>query len=135
MFTQCHGDLEHRVQALTPRPVRSTAGVERSRNLIEVATDRCQLRNRTLESGELLSWLLRVRQVKQVTGLSRMTLYRLELAGEFPQRRQLSKNCNLARDRANPQYRRLRRMDVLTLVAYGFPGRLSFIAAARSEDR
>lgn len=28
----------------------------------------------------------------QVTGLSRMTIYRLELAGEFPKRRQLSKN-------------------------------------------
>jgi prophage regulatory protein len=28
----------------------------------------------------------------QLTGLSRMTIYRLELAGEFPKRRQLSKN-------------------------------------------
>jgi prophage regulatory protein len=28
----------------------------------------------------------------QVTGLSRMTLYRLELAGKFPERRQLSEN-------------------------------------------
>lgn len=35
---------------------------------------------------------LRVRQVVQLTGLSRMTIYRLELAGEFPKRRQLSKN-------------------------------------------
>lgn len=35
---------------------------------------------------------LRVRQVIQLTGLSRMTIYRLELAGEFPKRRQLSKN-------------------------------------------
>jgi prophage regulatory protein len=35
---------------------------------------------------------LRVKQVMQVTGLSRMTIYRLELAGEFPKRRQLSKN-------------------------------------------
>jgi prophage regulatory protein len=35
---------------------------------------------------------LRVRQVMQLTGLSRMTIYRLELAGEFPKRRQLSKN-------------------------------------------
>jgi prophage regulatory protein len=35
---------------------------------------------------------LRVRQVMQVTGLSRMTIYRLEIAGEFPKRRQLSKN-------------------------------------------
>jgi prophage regulatory protein len=35
---------------------------------------------------------LRVRQVMQMTGLSRMTIYRLELAGEFPKRRQLSKN-------------------------------------------
>jgi predicted DNA-binding transcriptional regulator AlpA len=28
----------------------------------------------------------------QATGLSRMTIYRLELAGEFPKRRRLSKN-------------------------------------------
>ena len=28
----------------------------------------------------------------QLTGLSRMTIYRLEIAGEFPKRRQLSKN-------------------------------------------
>lgn len=26
----------------------------------------------------------RIRQVMQLTGLSRMTIYRLELAGEFP---------------------------------------------------
>jgi len=35
---------------------------------------------------------LRIRHVMQLTGLSRMTIYRLELAGEFPKRRQLSKN-------------------------------------------
>jgi prophage regulatory protein len=35
---------------------------------------------------------LRIAQVMQLTGLSRMTIYRLELAGEFPKRRQLSKN-------------------------------------------
>ena len=35
---------------------------------------------------------LRIRQVMQLSGLSRMTIYRLELAGEFPRRRQLSKN-------------------------------------------
>jgi prophage regulatory protein len=35
---------------------------------------------------------LRIRQVIQLTGLSRMTIYRLELAGEFPKRRRLSKN-------------------------------------------
>jgi prophage regulatory protein len=35
---------------------------------------------------------LRIGQVMQLTGLSRMTIYRLELAGEFPKRRQLSKN-------------------------------------------
>jgi prophage regulatory protein len=35
---------------------------------------------------------LRIRQVIQLTGLSRMTIYRLEIAGEFPKRRQLSKN-------------------------------------------
>ncbi len=28
----------------------------------------------------------------QVTGLSRMTIYRLELAGKFPKRHQLSQN-------------------------------------------
>jgi len=36
--------------------------------------------------------LLRIRQVIQATGLSRMTLYRLELAGEFPKRRRLAAN-------------------------------------------
>lgn len=35
---------------------------------------------------------LRIKHVMQLTGLSRMTIYRLELAGEFPKRRQLSKN-------------------------------------------
>jgi prophage regulatory protein len=35
---------------------------------------------------------LRIRQVTHVTGLSRMTIYRLELAGKFPRRRRLSGN-------------------------------------------
>jgi prophage regulatory protein len=35
---------------------------------------------------------LRIRQVVQLTGLSRMTIYRLELAGKFPKRRKLSQN-------------------------------------------
>jgi prophage regulatory protein len=35
---------------------------------------------------------LRIHQVMQFTGLSRMTIYRLELAGEFPKRRRLGKN-------------------------------------------
>lgn len=35
---------------------------------------------------------LRIRQVTQLTGLSRMTIYRLELAGRFPKRRRLSEN-------------------------------------------
>jgi prophage regulatory protein len=35
---------------------------------------------------------LRIRQVMQLTGLSRMTIYRLELSGSFPKRRQLSSN-------------------------------------------
>jgi prophage regulatory protein len=35
---------------------------------------------------------LRIGQVMQLTGLSRLTIYRLELAGEFPKRRRLSKN-------------------------------------------
>jgi predicted DNA-binding transcriptional regulator AlpA len=35
---------------------------------------------------------LRIRQVMQLTGLSRMTIYRLELAGRFPKRRGLSEN-------------------------------------------
>jgi predicted DNA-binding transcriptional regulator AlpA len=33
---------------------------------------------------------LRIRQVTQLTGLSRVTIYRLEPAGQFPKRRQLS---------------------------------------------
>jgi len=35
---------------------------------------------------------LRIRQVMQLTGLSRMTIYRLELGGKFPKRRRLSEN-------------------------------------------
>lgn len=35
---------------------------------------------------------LRIREVMQLTGLSRMTIYRLELAGQFPNRRRLSEN-------------------------------------------
>ena len=35
---------------------------------------------------------LRIRQVMQLTGLSRMTIYRLERDGRFPKRRQLSQN-------------------------------------------
>jgi prophage regulatory protein len=35
---------------------------------------------------------LRIRQVMQLTGLSRMTIYRLELAGAFPKRRRLAEN-------------------------------------------
>jgi prophage regulatory protein len=33
---------------------------------------------------------LRIQQVMQFTGLSRMTIYRLEITGQFPRRRQLS---------------------------------------------
>jgi predicted DNA-binding transcriptional regulator AlpA len=36
--------------------------------------------------------LLRTRQVMQATGLSRMTIYRLELAGKFPSHRRLAEN-------------------------------------------
>jgi prophage regulatory protein len=35
---------------------------------------------------------LRIRQVMQLTGLSRMTIYRLERDGHFPKRRRLSQN-------------------------------------------
>jgi predicted DNA-binding transcriptional regulator AlpA len=35
---------------------------------------------------------VRIRQVIQISGLSRMMIYRLELAGKFPKRRQLSEN-------------------------------------------
>jgi prophage regulatory protein len=35
---------------------------------------------------------LRIRQVMQLTGLSRMTIYRLERDGEFPKRRRLGQN-------------------------------------------
>jgi prophage regulatory protein len=37
--------------------------------------------------------LLRTPEVVSTTGLSRMTIYRLERAGQFPSRRQLSQNC------------------------------------------
>jgi prophage regulatory protein len=35
---------------------------------------------------------LRIRQVMSLTGLSRMTIYRLERDGNFPKRRRLSQN-------------------------------------------
>lgn len=41
---------------------------------------------------------LRIRQVTQLTKLSRMTTYRLEPAGQFPKRRQLSKRSVAWRD-------------------------------------
>lgn len=43
-------------------------------------------------TGNINVKFLRIGQVMQLTGLSRMTIYRLELAGEFPKRRRLSKN-------------------------------------------
>ncbi len=36
--------------------------------------------------------LLRIKQVMEATGLSRMTLWRLEKAGDFPIRRRLGSN-------------------------------------------
>ena len=36
--------------------------------------------------------LLRMKQVVTMTGLSRMTIYRLEAAGQFPARRRLGTN-------------------------------------------
>jgi prophage regulatory protein len=36
--------------------------------------------------------LMRIADVVQSTGLSRMTIYRLERAGEFPARRRLGRN-------------------------------------------
>lgn len=51
---------------------------------------RSQLRPRSYEGRAMR--FLRIRHVMQLTGLSRMTIYRLELAGRFPKRRQLSKN-------------------------------------------
>lgn len=41
---------------------------------------------------EAIMQLLRTKQVTTMTGLSRMTIYRLELAGQFPARRKLAKN-------------------------------------------
>src|SRR2546429_9615376 len=38
--------------------------------------------------------LLRIRQVMQVTGLSRMTIYRLERTGNFPHRGRLGSNSS-----------------------------------------
>ena len=36
--------------------------------------------------------LLRIREVMEITGLSRMTIYRMEKAGDFPSRRRLGTN-------------------------------------------
>ena len=42
--------------------------------------------------------LLRIQEVMSVTGLSRMTIYRLEKGGSFPSRRRLGKNSVAWRD-------------------------------------
>ncbi len=46
----------------------------------------------TDHAGLFTMTFLRIKQVMQVTGPSRMTIYRLELAGRFPKRRQLNQN-------------------------------------------
>lgn len=49
----------------------------------------------TLDSDDqlyLMKAMLRFRQVQRLTGLSRSTIYRKEVAGEFPQRRKLGRN-------------------------------------------
>ncbi|MFI4890705.1 MAG: helix-turn-helix transcriptional regulator [Steroidobacterales bacterium] len=43
-------------------------------------------------ASEAIMELLRTKLVTTMTGLSRMTIYRLELAGQFPARRKLAKN-------------------------------------------
>jgi len=54
-------------------------------------------------TGNINMKFLRIRQVMQLTGLSRMTIYRLEIAGEFPKRSPgstLTSLNGLSRDRS-----------------------------------
>ena len=64
---------------------------------------------------------LRIGQIMQLTGLSRMTIYRLELAGEFPKRRRLSKNSVAWLDTDIAQWAESRPVSRLR----GTPGRTS----------
>jgi prophage regulatory protein len=45
------------------------------------------------EGGMKMTRIMREREVKQVTGLSRVTRWRLERKGEFPKRLQLTERC------------------------------------------
>ncbi len=65
------------------------AGVQRSNPADSgvAETERPPSRNVSTEARPVR--LLRIRDVIQITGLSRMTLYRLERAGNFPRRRRL----------------------------------------------
>lgn len=61
---------------------------------------------------------LRIRQVMQLTGLSRMTIYRLERAGKFPKRRKLSENSVAWREEEISQWLNTRPVaDVLGSIA------------------
>lgn len=44
--------------------------------------------------GKLAMKFLRICHVMQLTGRSRMTIYQLELAGEFPKRRRQTPGCH-----------------------------------------
>jgi prophage regulatory protein len=46
----------------------------------------------TAPASEMIMQLLRTKQVTMLTGLSRMTIYRMERDGLFPARRKLGKN-------------------------------------------
>lgn len=60
---------------------------------------------------------IRIRQVMQITGLSRMTIYRLELAGNFPKRRKLSQNSVAWREEEVEQWLNSRPVADLRSVA------------------
>jgi prophage regulatory protein len=49
--------------------------------------------NRTTERRQEMTRILREREVKHLTGLSRVTRWRLEKRGEFPKKVKLTERC------------------------------------------
>ena len=49
--------------------------------------------NRTTERRQEMTRILREREVKHMTGLSRVTRWRLERRGEFPKKVKLTERC------------------------------------------
>lgn len=60
---------------------------------VRMRLDQARLRGRRSAAEDYVMSVLRMQQVLVATGLSRMTIYRLEKSGCFPSRLQLSANA------------------------------------------